>query len=155
VPRNAVCDKGGFTTQLTSLAFGVVFAVSSAPLTAQTTQDRVNLDAVAIELDFVEPTVAVGHLLDRGGQRRLDEARVWTFGANRWRLLASEGHGSQQPRRQLAVRGSLGHKVNGQNKQDDKKRHSEGYVYGQSDSIVFYPPPPVWSFSLFGLRAPL
>ena len=35
---------------------------------------QVDLDPVAVELDFVNPSLAGRHLLDRGRQGRLDEA---------------------------------------------------------------------------------
>jgi hypothetical protein len=36
----------------------------------------VKLDAVAVELDLVDPAITLRHPLDRGRQRRLDEAGV-------------------------------------------------------------------------------
>ena len=65
--------------------------------------DEVHLDAVAVELDLVEPAFAAGHLLDRRRQCWLDEARVERLGADGWRLFALEGHGSHQPQGQLAM----------------------------------------------------
>jgi hypothetical protein len=51
----------------------------------------------------VEPTLAAGYLLDRRRQRRFDEARITTLGADGGLLLALEGHGSHQPQGQLAM----------------------------------------------------
>ena len=48
----------------------------------------VDLNAVAIELDLVQPAVAAGHLLDRRCQCRLDKARVEGLGADHRRLFA-------------------------------------------------------------------
>ena len=62
-----------------------------------------DLDAVAVELDFVEPTLAGRHFFDRRRQRRLDEARKGTLDADGWRLVALEGHGSYQPQGELAL----------------------------------------------------
>jgi len=53
----------------------------------------VHLDAVAIELDFVEPSLAARHLLDRGSQCWFDEARIGTFSPGCGWLFALEGHG--------------------------------------------------------------
>ena len=53
---------------------------------------QMDLDAVAVELDLVDPARAGRHLLDRRCQRRLDEAREGRFDADRRRLLALEGH---------------------------------------------------------------
>jgi len=51
----------------------------------------------------VEPSLAALHLFDRRRQRRFDEARVTTLGADGWLLFALEGHGSHQPQGQLAL----------------------------------------------------
>jgi hypothetical protein len=44
---------------------------------------EMNLDAVAVELDFVNPARSGRHLLDRGGQGRFNEAGEGRLGANR------------------------------------------------------------------------
>jgi hypothetical protein len=48
----------------------------------------VELDAVAVELDFVDPALTFWHLLDRGRQRQLDEAGVRRLDADCRRLFA-------------------------------------------------------------------
>jgi hypothetical protein len=52
----------------------------------------VELDAIAVELDFMDPALAGRHFLDRGGQRRLDESGEGRFHADRRRLLALKRH---------------------------------------------------------------
>jgi hypothetical protein len=47
---------------------------------------QVDLDAVAVELDFVNPSLAGRHLLDRGCQGRFDEAGEGRLGADRRRF---------------------------------------------------------------------
>ena len=63
------------------------------------------LDAVAIEFDFMKPTVAAGHLLDRSRLRGLDEPRIGRLGADRRRLFALERHGLHEAhrKRQLII----------------------------------------------------
>jgi hypothetical protein len=53
---------------------------------------QMDLDAVAVKLDFVNPAGAARHLLDRGGQGRLDEARQRRLDANRRRFSTLKCH---------------------------------------------------------------
>jgi hypothetical protein len=48
---------------------------------------QVNLDAVAVEFDLVDPAIAGRHLLDRCRQRGLDESGEGRLHADRRRLL--------------------------------------------------------------------
>ena len=70
-------------------AFGPVMTATGENLHGLV--NDVHLDAVAIELDLVEPTVAAGHLLDRGCQCWFDEVRIGTFGPDRGWLFTLEG----------------------------------------------------------------
>jgi hypothetical protein len=47
----------------------------------------VDLDAVAVEIDFVNPAGAARHLLDRAGQGRFDEAGSMKQASALWRQL--------------------------------------------------------------------
>ena len=53
---------------------------------------KVDLDAVAVELDFVDPAGSGRHLRDRGCQSRLDEARQGRLDADRLRFLTLKRH---------------------------------------------------------------
>ena len=55
---------------------------------------QVDLDAVAVELDFVNPALAGRHLLDRGRQGRLDEAGQWRLDADGRRFFTLKRHSS-------------------------------------------------------------
>jgi hypothetical protein len=55
-----------------------------------------DLDAIAIELDFVDPSIAVRGLADRGGELRRHEAGEERLRADRRWLLALKRHGSHQ-----------------------------------------------------------
>ncbi|HEY7423123.1 MAG TPA: hypothetical protein VH682_02665 [Gemmataceae bacterium] len=55
---------------------------------------QVNLNAVAVELDFVNPARSGRHFIDRGSQRWLDESGQWSLAANRRRLLPLKRHSS-------------------------------------------------------------
>jgi hypothetical protein len=98
--RGASGDVPGIISNLAE-AFGPV--VTAARENLHGLVNDVHLDAIAIELDFVEPTLAAGHLLDRRRQRRFDEARITTLGADGWLIFALEGHGSHQPQGQVAM----------------------------------------------------
>jgi hypothetical protein len=52
----------------------------------------VELDAIAVELDLVDPAIAARHSVDRTRQRRLDESGEGRLHANRRRLLALKRH---------------------------------------------------------------
>jgi hypothetical protein len=66
---------------------------------------EVNVDAVAIELDLVDPPIAARSFLDRGCQRRLNETGEGRLDADRHGFLALERHGLHQAhrKRQLHV----------------------------------------------------
>jgi hypothetical protein len=53
---------------------------------------EVDLDPVAVELDLVDPAFAAWDALDRGRERRFNEARIIRLGADRRRLLTLESH---------------------------------------------------------------
>jgi hypothetical protein len=53
---------------------------------------EVDLHPVAIELDFMDPSLAGRHAVDRGRQGRLDEAGEGRLDAQRFRLFSLEGH---------------------------------------------------------------
>ena len=53
---------------------------------------EMDLDAVAVELDFVNPAGPARHLLDRAGQGRLNEARQRRLDANRCRFSTLKRH---------------------------------------------------------------
>jgi len=61
---------------------------------------QVDLQPVTVELDLVYPALAGWHLLDGGGERRIDEAGVGCFHPDSRRLLALERHRSDQAHRQ-------------------------------------------------------
>jgi hypothetical protein len=52
----------------------------------------VELNAVAIELDLMEPALAARHLLDEGRERGFDEAGEFGLRADGGWLLTLEGH---------------------------------------------------------------
>ena len=64
---------------------------------------QVNLDAVAIELDLMNPARAQWHPVNRGGQCRFDEAGVRCLDAPGWPLWPRARHGSDEPQGQLPV----------------------------------------------------
>jgi hypothetical protein len=53
---------------------------------------QVDLSAVAVELDFANPALSRRHLLDRGGQGRLDEAGQRRLDADRLRFFTLKRH---------------------------------------------------------------
>jgi hypothetical protein len=60
---------------------------------------EMDLDAIAVELDLVDPAIAAGRLVDRGCKRGLDKARERRLDADRRGLLALECHFSHQSQR--------------------------------------------------------
>ena len=54
---------------------------------------EMDLHAVAVELDFVNPSLAGWHAVGRGGESRRDEAGQGRLDAERFRLFPLEGHG--------------------------------------------------------------
>ena len=58
---------------------------------------KMDLDTVAVELDFVNPAVSGRHLLDRGCQGRFDEAGQGRLEADRRRFFTLKRH-SRTPR---------------------------------------------------------
>jgi hypothetical protein len=53
---------------------------------------QMNLDTVAVELDFVNPALSGRHLLDRGGQGRFDEAGEGRLDADGRRFSTLKRH---------------------------------------------------------------
>ena len=53
---------------------------------------QMDLDPVAVELDFVNPALAGRHLLDRGRQGRFDEAGEGRLDADRRRFSTLKRH---------------------------------------------------------------
>jgi hypothetical protein len=51
-----------------------------------------DLDTVAVELDFVNPALSGRHLLDRGGQGRLDEVGEGRLNADGRRFSTLKRH---------------------------------------------------------------
>jgi hypothetical protein len=51
-----------------------------------------DLDTVAVELDFVNPALSGWHLLDRGGQGRFDEAGEGRLNADACRFSTLKRH---------------------------------------------------------------
>jgi hypothetical protein len=62
---------------------------------------QVELHAVTIELDLVDPASAGRHLFDRGSQRRLDESGEGRFDADCRGLFALKRHPLDQAQRKL------------------------------------------------------
>jgi hypothetical protein len=50
------------------------------------------LDAIAVELDLMDPAFAGGHTVDRRRQRWLDESENRRFYADRFRFLPLKRH---------------------------------------------------------------
>ena len=71
-------DDGGARLDVPSVVGDLLEAVGPVVAAAGENLDRlvgeVDLDPVAVELDFVNPALSGRHLLDRGRQGRLDEA---------------------------------------------------------------------------------
>jgi hypothetical protein len=53
---------------------------------------EMDLNAIAIEFDFVEPTVAAGHLVDGARERRFEEVRKGSLDADDRRLFPLKRH---------------------------------------------------------------
>ncbi|WP_430641944.1 hypothetical protein [Bradyrhizobium nanningense] len=53
---------------------------------------QMDLNTVAVELDFVNPALSGRHLLDRSGQGRFDEARETRFDADGRRHFTLKRH---------------------------------------------------------------
>jgi hypothetical protein len=53
---------------------------------------EMHLDAVAVELDLMDPTFAGGHAVDRRCQGWLDESGKWGLYADRFLLLSLKRH---------------------------------------------------------------
>jgi hypothetical protein len=70
----------------------------AGPVVAAASENRgalvgdVELDAVAVELDLMDPPLAFRHLVNRRRQGRLDEAGEGRLDADRWRFSALECH---------------------------------------------------------------
>jgi hypothetical protein len=60
---------------------------------------EMDLNAVSVELDLMNPALTARRFRDRCGESRLDEARKWCLCADRRRLFALERHGSHQAHR--------------------------------------------------------
>jgi hypothetical protein len=54
----------------------------------------VQLDAISVEFDLMDPAIAGRHFVNRCCQRRLDESREGRFPADCCRLLALKRHGT-------------------------------------------------------------
>src|SRR5207247_1544759 len=59
---------------------------------------EMDLDAIAVELDLMEPTLAGGHLVNRCRQRRFDEAGIVGLDTTGWRLRSGIRHTDQTKR---------------------------------------------------------
>jgi hypothetical protein len=66
-----------------------------------------DLDAVAVEFDLVDPAIAAGDFADRGRQSRFNEAGGRAFDTTGWRLWPEYGIRSNQPKGQLTCRAGI------------------------------------------------